>query len=108
MLLNPDPSKKAVEVHFFLMMLINPVDTKPVYFNNLAVASCENDKYLGFLLDKRLSSDRYIEEMILKTSKGIGRIIRLRIYLPRNSLLTIYKALIRLHLDYGRVVYDYP
>ena len=52
------------------MMLINPVDTQPVYFNNLAVASCENDKYLGFLLDKRLSSDRYIEEMILKTSKA--------------------------------------
>ena len=46
--------------------------------------------------------------MILRANKGIGLIIRLRKYLPRNSLLTFYKALIRPHLDYGDVVYDYP
>ena len=32
----------------------------------------------------------------------------LRIYLPTNSLLTIYKACTRPHLDYGDVVYGYP
>ena len=36
---NPDPSKQAVEVHF--SRKINPVDTQPVYFNNLTVGSCE-------------------------------------------------------------------
>ena len=47
-------------------------------------------------------------EMILRANKGIGLITRLRRYLRRNSLLTIYKALNRPHLDYGDVVYDYP
>ena len=103
---NSDPSKKAVEVHF--SRKINPVDTPPVYFNNLAVASCETHKYLGLLLDKRLAFDRHVEEMILRANKGIGLITRLRRYLPRNSLLTIYKAFIRPHLDYGDVVCDYP
>ena len=46
--------------------------------------------------------------MILRANKGIGLITRLRRYLPRNSLLTIYKAFIRPHLDYGDVLYDYP
>ena len=28
--------------------------------------------------------------------------------LPRSSLLTVYKCLIRPHLDYGDVIYDQP
>ena len=103
---NPDSSKQAVEVHF--SRKINPVDTPPVYFNNVEVASCETHKHLGLLLDKRLAFDRHVEEMILRANKGIGLITRLRRYLPRNSLLTIYEAFIRPHLDYGDVVYDYP
>ena len=46
---NHDPSKEAVR---FIFRRINLVDTTPVYFNNLAVAS-----YLGLLLDKRLAFD---------------------------------------------------
>ena len=106
MALNPDPSKQAVEVHS--AHKINPVDIQAVYFNNLAVASCETHKHLGLLLHKRLAFDCHVEEMILRANKGIGLITRLCRYLPRNYLLTIYKAFIRPHLYYGAVVYDYP
>ena len=41
---NPDPSKQAVEVHFSCK--INPVDTPPVYFNNLVVASCQTFRFI--------------------------------------------------------------
>ena len=99
---NPRSSKQTVEVHF--SRKINPLDTPPVYFNNLAVASCETHKHLGLLLDKRLAFDRHVEEMILRANKGIGLVTRVRRYLPRNSLLTIYKAFIRPHLDYRDVV----
>ena len=103
---NTNPSKQAVEVHF--SPKINPVDTLPVNFNNLSEPSCETHKHLGLLLDKRLAFDRHLKEKILRANKGIGLITRLRRYLPRNSLLTIYKAFIRPYLDYGDVVYDYP
>ena len=99
---NPDPSKQAVEVHF--SRKINPLDTPPVYFNNLAVASCETHKHSGLLLDKRLAFDRHVEEMILRANKGIGLITKVRRYLPRNLLLTIYKVFIRPLLDYRDVV----
>ena len=36
---NSDPSKQAVEVHF--SRIITPVDTPPIYFNNLVAASWE-------------------------------------------------------------------
>ena len=78
------------------------------FFYNLAVASCKTHKHLDFLLDKRLTFDHHVKEMILRANKGIWLITRLRRYLPRNSLLTIYKAFIRPYLDYGDVVHDYP
>ena len=92
MLFNPDPSKQAAEVHF--SRKINPADTPPVYFNSLIVAICKIHNHLGLLLDKRLAFDRHVEEMILMANKGI-RLILLR-YLPKNSLLTIYKASLEL------------
>ena len=40
--------------------------------------------------------------------KGIGFLQKLHSILLRTSLVTIYKLFIRLHLDYGDVVYDQP
>ena len=39
-------------------------------------------------------------------SKNIGRLGKLQKFLPRAALLTIYKAVIRHHLDYGDVLFD--
>ena len=72
-----------MEVHF--SRKINPVDTPRVYFNNLAVASCEAHKYLDLLLDK---FDRHVEKMILRANKDMELITRLRRCLLRNTLLT--------------------
>ena len=40
--------------------------------------------------------------------QGVGIIRKLSKILPQNSLITIYKAFVRLHLDYGNVLYDQP
>ena len=58
---NPDLSKQAVDVQFSCK--INPLDTPPVYFNNLAAATCETHKHLGLLLDKRLACDCHVKEI---------------------------------------------
>ena len=39
---------------------------------------------------------------------GVGSIKKLREILPHNSLLTIYKSIVRSHLDYGDVIFDQP
>ena len=49
-----------------------------------------------------------IREKMTKAMKGIGVIKRLSKILPWYSLLTRYKSFVRLHLDYGGILYDQP
>ena len=41
-----------------------------------------------------------------KISKAIGLLRKLHNFLQRAALITIYKAFIRPHLDYGDILYD--
>ena len=50
----------------------------------------------------------FIKEKLSKVYKGIGLLRNLSNKLPRQVLVTIYKAFIRPHLDYGDIVYDKP
>ena len=43
-----------------------------------------------------------------KVTKGINILRKLRHFIPRNSLITVYKSFIRSHLEYGDVIYDQP
>ena len=40
--------------------------------------------------------------------KRIGIIRKLNKGIPEHSLITIYKSLVRPHLDYGDIIYDQP
>ena len=44
--------------------------------------------------------------MFRKISKTIGLLRKLHNFLPRAVLITVYKAFIRPHLDYGDILYD--
>ena len=59
-------------------------------------------------LDEKLTFAHHLNEKISKANRGIGLIKRLYSYLPRKSLLNIYKSFIRPHLDYGDVIYNQP
>ena len=103
---NVDPCKQAVEIIFSR----KTADTQHsmLIFNNTAVCSKNSHKHLGMILDKRLNFGHHLKEKISKANKGIGLITRLRAYLPRKTLVNIYKAFVRSHLDYGDIIYDNP
>ena len=44
--------------------------------------------------------------MTIKVNKTIGLIRKLQNVLPRSAWMTIYKAFVRPHLDYGDKIYD--
>ena len=44
--------------------------------------------------------------MFREISKTIGRLCEFHNFLPQAALITIYKAFIRSHLDYGDILYD--
>ena len=78
----------------------------PLLFNNASVTRTSSQKHLGIILDNQLKFDDYIKMVFRKISKTIGLLRNLRNFLPRAALITIYKAFIRSHLDYGDILYD--
>ena len=85
-----------------------PANAPPLSFNNINIETNEYQKHLGLTLDSKLSFSHHLDEKIRKANKGIGLINKLGKYVPRKSLLTLYKSYIRPHLDYGDIIYDHP
>ena len=103
---NPDPSKQAVSVYFSKRGV--PANAPNISFNNSPMVFFDSHKHLGLILDDKLTFDHHLREKIAKANKGIGVINKLRKFLPRNSLVTLFKAFVRPHLDYGDIIYDNP
>ena len=79
----------------------------PLVFNNndnVIQTTCQ--KRLGIILDTRLSFEKHLETVLCKINKTIGLIRKLQNLLPRTALITLYKAFVRPHLDYGDIIYD--
>ena len=101
---NPDTTKQVQEVIFSrkLKKTVHP----PLLFNNASVTRISSQKHLGIILDNQLKFDDHIKMVFRKISKTIGLLRKLHNLLPRAALITIYKAFIRPHLDYGDILYD--
>jgi len=106
MAFNPDIKKQAVEVIFSSKTM--KVDHPPLLFNGTIVSIVKEHKHLGMILDRKLSFSTHIYEKIKKTKKGIGLLKLFSSYLPLTALTQIYKLYIRLHLDYGDIIYHTP
>ena len=105
---NPDPNKRANEIIFFRKLISNNLSHCPVKFNNNNITSCSHQKHLRVVLDSDLNFDTHINQKVKKCNKMIDLIRILSVNLPRNTVLTIRKSFIRLHLDYGDILYGKP
>ena len=65
-------------------------------------------KHSGLKLDEKLNFKEHLKDKFAIVNKGIGMLKKLSNYLPRHSLVTLYKAFIRPHLDYADIIYDEP
>ena len=75
-------------------------------FNNNNVSQVNSQKHLGVILDVKLTFEEHLKNVFNKTNKTIGLLRKLSNLLPRQALVTIYKAFARPHLDYGDVFCD--
>ena len=58
-------------------------------------------KYLGVSIDQNLSWKNHVDSVIVKISKTIGMIAKLRYYVPSTVLVNIYNSLILPYITYG-------
>ena len=101
MIFNLDATKQAQEV-IFRRKLKNTTHP-PLVFNNAIVSQTNSQKNLGVTLDLKLIFEEHLLNVLNRT---IGLIRKLPNVLPRIFLVTIYKAFVRPHLDYGDILYD--
>ena len=101
---NPDPKKQTQEVIFSRKS--KAISHASLIFNNNNVIQTTSQKHLGIILDTRLSFEKHLETVLCKINKTIGLIRKLQNLLPRTALITLYKAFVRPHLDYGDIIYD--
>ena len=94
---NPDLTKQAEEVIFSCKTekLPHPPFTQSIY-----------QKHLGIILDSKLTFENYLKTVTMKINKTTGLLCKLQNLLPRSSLILIYKAIVRPHLDYDDILYD--
>ena len=104
MTFNPDRSKQTQEIIF--SRKIKKVTRSPLFFKSNNVSQVNSQTHLGVILDVKLTFEEHLKNVFNKTNKMIGLLKKLSNLLPRQALVTIYKAFIRPHLDYGDVLYD--
>ena len=68
----------------------------------------KTQKHLGLKLHKRQNFREHLQDKFAVIKKGIGMLKILSNYLPHHSLVILYKAFIRPHLDYADISYHKP
>ena len=67
------------------------------------VKRVESIKFLGVLLDKNLSWRDHIKYIENKIVKNVGLLYRAKLFLDKNSLLTLYYSYIHTYLNYANL-----
>ena len=104
MTFNPDRREQAQKIIF--SRKLKKATHPPLHFNNNNVSQLNFQKHLGVILDVKLTFEQHLKNVFNETNKTIGLLQKLSNSLPRQTLITIYKAFVRPHLDYGDILYD--
>ena len=63
-------------------------------------------RLLGVQIDEKLTWNKHVEEVAKKATSGVGAIRRIRDFVDRETLISIYNALVRPHFEYCSEVWD--
>lgn len=76
-----------------------------ININQSHLEECNEYKYLGVIIDKKLNWDKHIEHITQKISKVCGAMARLRHCVNFEVLKNVYYALVHSYIRYGIIVW---
>ena len=62
-------------------------------------------KYLGILIDSHLKFDHHIDSLAPKLSRAVGMLSKLRHYVNKNTLRSVYFAIFSSIMSYGSIIW---
>ena len=85
------------------MLFSKSIDSLPIDISleNYSLDCVSSIKFLGVVVDNKLSWKNHIDNIHNKISRNVGIICRLKSHLPSKSLLMLYSSLILPYLNYG-------
>ena len=89
------PAQRKLTYHPKIMIFDNDQN------KNVALECKEFVRYLGIIIDNNLSWKHHIDHVAIKMSRPVELICKLRHFLQRHTLLTIYRSLVAPYLTYG-------
>ena len=84
----------------------NKPDHPPLFLGETMIPEGINHTHLGITLSNNLKWNAHIIRIIDKARKRLTLFFRLKYKLSRNTLVRLYKAMVRPILEYGCVIFD--
>ena len=79
--------------------------SRAIFINGQKITKVNHAKFLGVVIDEKLSWDDHIQYLIKKLRSIIGALCRIRHSIPVGLYKKIYGALFESHLTYGITVW---
>ena len=80
-------------------------DIVPLVIGGNQIDRSQNVRFLGVIVDEYLSWKDHVSYVCTKVSRSVGIISKLRLYLPKETLITLYNAIVMPHLMYCNVAW---
>ena len=84
---------------------IIPEIMQPIHIDNILIDRVTSTKFLGVIVDDKISWKDHIALLSLKISRGIGAINRIKHLVSPSILLLLYYTMVLAHLSYCCVVW---
>ena len=97
---------KTKIMFFGTHMSLQGTEKIEIKYNKEIVQHVDKYKYLGIMLDPRLTFSKHIEHMRAKTMYRIGVISRARKHISQAVAVMLYKSLVIPVYDYCDIIYD--
>ena len=86
---------------------MNNLDSQPCFnIGHDSIKQVQHSRGLGVEIEENLSWNKLIKNVVKKVTSGIGAMRRIRDFVGRETLSSIYNGLIRPHFYYCSEVWD--
>ena len=95
------------KTNYIIFSRQNILNFPPVIINNVNILRLKEAKFLGVIIDEKLSWTSHIQALKGKMARYIGIMYKIKSYIPLQVRIQIYHSFIQSHLNYCSLVWGF-